>query len=48
MTPELVSLAQSEARTIYEEDPDLQLEEHQLLAEMLQIRAESVNTSDVS
>jgi len=48
MTPDLVSLAQSEARTIYEEDPDLQLEEHQLLAEMLNHRSESVNTSDVS
>ena len=33
MTPELVSLAQHEARTIYEEDPYLQREEHLLLAE---------------
>jgi hypothetical protein len=32
MKPELVELAQKEARTLYEEDPDLHLPEHQLLA----------------
>jgi ATP-dependent DNA helicase RecG len=32
ITPELVELAQQEARTIYEEDPFLQQEEHLLLA----------------
>ncbi len=31
MTPELVQLAQREARTIYEEDPDLSKPEHRLL-----------------
>ncbi len=35
MSPELVELAQREARTLYEEDPDLQLPEHQLLAERI-------------
>lgn len=35
MSPELVDLAQREARTIYEEDPDLQLPEHQLLYERI-------------
>ncbi|MCA9913621.1 MAG: ATP-dependent DNA helicase RecG [Anaerolineae bacterium] len=48
MTPELVSLAQSEARTIYEEDPDLQLEEHALLAEMVQLRLHDDAQGDVS
>jgi ATP-dependent DNA helicase RecG len=33
MTPHLVSLAQREARTIYEEDPYLQSPEHRLLAQ---------------
>ncbi len=37
MSPNLVDLAQREARTIYEEDPDLQLPEHQLLAERISI-----------
>ncbi|GAB4576139.1 MAG: hypothetical protein Kow0077_31130 [Anaerolineae bacterium] len=32
-TPALVALAQREARTLYEEDPDLTLPEHRLLAE---------------
>ena len=32
MTPELVALAQREARTIHAEDPDLSLPEHELLA----------------
>ncbi len=48
MTPDLVSLAQSEARTIYEEDPDLQLEEHSLLAEMLHQRLHGDTQGDVS
>ncbi|MDX1992661.1 MAG: helicase-related protein, partial [bacterium] len=33
MTPDLVALAQREARTIYEEDPYLQQAQHRLLAE---------------
>ncbi len=33
MSPELVDLAQREARTIYVEDPDLVQEQHQLLAQ---------------
>ncbi|GAB4528298.1 MAG: ATP-dependent DNA helicase RecG [Anaerolineae bacterium] len=33
LTPHLVELAQREARTIYEEDPYLQRDEHRLLAE---------------
>jgi ATP-dependent DNA helicase RecG len=33
MTPQLVELAQREARTIYEEDPDLSQPQHQLLAQ---------------
>ncbi|MBN1964235.1 MAG: DNA helicase RecG, partial [Anaerolineae bacterium] len=33
MTPALVALAQREARTVYEEDPDLSLPAHHLLAE---------------
>ncbi len=33
LNPPLVALAQREARTIYEEDPDLTLPEHHLLAE---------------
>ncbi len=33
MTPQLVELAQREARTIYEEDPDLTLPQHALLAQ---------------
>lgn len=35
MSPELVDLAQREARTIYEEDPDLELPEHRLLVERI-------------
>ncbi len=35
MSPDLVELAQQEARTLYEEDPDLQLPEHLLLAERI-------------
>jgi ATP-dependent DNA helicase RecG len=33
MTPQLVELAQREARTIYEEDPDLSQPQHRLLAQ---------------
>lgn len=33
MNPQLVALAQREARTLYEEDPELTLPEHRLLAE---------------
>lgn len=33
MSPEMVSLAQREARTIYEEDPDLAQDKHRLIAE---------------
>jgi ATP-dependent DNA helicase RecG len=33
MSPELVELAQREARTIFEEDPDLHHEQHRLLAQ---------------
>lgn len=36
MTPELVTMAQAEARTIYEEDPYLEFPEHQLLKDRLQ------------
>lgn len=35
MSPDLVELARQEARTLYEEDPELQLPEHQLLAERI-------------
>ncbi|MCA9892503.1 MAG: ATP-dependent DNA helicase RecG [Anaerolineae bacterium] len=37
MTPDLVVLAQQEARTIYEEDPYLQNEQHRLLAKQIGI-----------
>jgi ATP-dependent DNA helicase RecG len=37
MTPSLVELAQREARTLFEEDPDLRLPEHQLLAKRVQM-----------
>jgi protein-tyrosine phosphatase len=33
VTPELVQLAQNEARTLFIEDPDLQQPEHRLLGE---------------
>ena len=38
MKPELVELAQQEARTLHEEDPDLQMAEHQLLLGRIQAR----------
>ena len=37
MSPELVALAQQEARTIYEEDAYLQSEENALLAERVRM-----------
>jgi ATP-dependent DNA helicase RecG len=37
ITPELVELAQREARTIYEEDPYLSQDEHRLLAQRVQM-----------
>ncbi|MYA94589.1 MAG: ATP-dependent DNA helicase RecG [Chloroflexi bacterium] len=36
--PALVELAQAEAQTVFEEDPSLELPQHQLLAEMLRSR----------
>jgi ATP-dependent DNA helicase RecG len=47
MTPDLVSLAQQESRTIYEEDPDLEREEHLLLAEKVRLVMNKVG-GDVS
>jgi ATP-dependent DNA helicase RecG len=47
MTPDLVMLAQQEARTIYEEDPYLEHEEHQLLAEKVRLVLNKVG-GDVS
>jgi ATP-dependent DNA helicase RecG len=46
VTPELVALAQREARTIYEEDPDLSQEQHRLLAQRVQLLQDE--RSDVS
>ncbi len=46
MTPELVELAQREARTIYEEDPDLTQEQHYLLAE--RVAMQGTENTDVS
>ena len=46
MPPELVELAQREARTLYEEDPELKLSAHRLLAE--RIAAQYANPADVS
>jgi ATP-dependent DNA helicase RecG len=46
VTPELVELAQREARTIYEEDPELSQEQHRLLAQRVQLLAD--DRSDVS
>lgn len=37
VTPELVELAQQEAKTLYAEDPDLQQPEHQLLSQRVQM-----------
>jgi ATP-dependent DNA helicase RecG len=46
ITPDLVELAQREARTIYVEDPYLQAPEHRLLAQRVQIMQDE--RSDVS
>lgn len=46
MTPQLVELAQREARTIYEEDPTLNQEQHRLLA--LRVQSLHNERSDVS
>jgi len=46
ITPELVELAQREARTIYEEDPDLVQPQHRLLAQRVQMLRDE--RSDVS
>ncbi|MBZ0297768.1 MAG: ATP-dependent DNA helicase RecG, partial [Anaerolineae bacterium] len=46
VTPDLVALAQREARTIYEEDPYLQQPQHNLLAQRVQIMQDE--RSDVS
>jgi ATP-dependent DNA helicase RecG len=46
MSPELVALAQREARTIYEEDPELMLDEHRLLHERVSMLADE--RSDIS
>jgi ATP-dependent DNA helicase RecG len=46
MTPQLVEVAQREARTIYEEDPSLALEQHALLAERVRLLQDE--RSDVS
>jgi ATP-dependent DNA helicase RecG len=46
VTPELVALAQREARTIYEEDPYLSQEQHRLLAQRVQLLQDE--RSDVS
>ena len=46
VSPELVELAQREARTLYEEDPELTLPEHQLLAARIkQIYRETADLS---
>ncbi len=46
MTPQLVEMAQREARTIYEEDPDLSQPQHHLLAQRVNMLHN--NRSDVS
>ncbi len=46
MPPELVELAQREARTLYEEDPELKLPAHRLLAQ--RIAARYADSGDVS
>lgn len=45
-TPQMVEMAQREARTIYEEDPDLAQEQHMLLAQRVQLLQDE--RSDVS
>jgi ATP-dependent DNA helicase RecG len=46
MTPDLVALAQQEARTIYDADPDLSNPQHYLLAQMVSMMRQ--DESDVS
>ncbi len=46
LSPELLAEAQREARTIYEEDPELALPQHQLLAGRVQARLRE--TTDIS
>jgi ATP-dependent DNA helicase RecG len=46
MSPELVELAQREARTIYEEDPELTQQQHRLLAQRVHMRRDE--RSDLS
>jgi ATP-dependent DNA helicase RecG len=42
MMPDLVALAQQEARTIYEQDPALQRPEHQLLRQLVEMQTRDV------
>ena len=45
-SPELIATAQREARTLYEEDPNLNLPEHQLLSSFIgQVYADSGDVS---
>lgn len=46
MMPDLVALAQQEARTIYEQDPNLERPEHQLLRQLVIMQTQDVG--DVS
>ncbi|MCL4251492.1 MAG: ATP-dependent DNA helicase RecG [Anaerolineae bacterium] len=46
MSPELVELAQREARTIFEEDPELRQQQHQLLAQRVHMLHDA--RSDIS
>ncbi len=46
MKPDLVELAQREARTLFEDDPTLEKDEHQLLAQ--RIRMLQDERSDIS
>ncbi|XWX04600.1 ATP-dependent DNA helicase RecG [Aggregatilineales bacterium SYSU G02658] len=46
MMPDLVALAQQEARTIYEQDPNLERPEHQLLRQLVLMQTQDVG--DVS
>jgi ATP-dependent DNA helicase RecG len=45
ITPQLVQLSQQEARTIYEEDPYLEQEQHQLLRERVEMRTSNADVS---
>ncbi|MCA9911429.1 MAG: ATP-dependent DNA helicase RecG, partial [Anaerolineae bacterium] len=46
MSPELVELAQREARTIFEEDPELRQQQYQLLAQRVHMLHDA--RSDIS